>query len=161
VPRRDAPKSEDRWEYAGLDKTDKEVLAAIEALRARFPDHVDDGPMLLAGFSLGAILGKHVAAKHAELFPRAVFIEGGYEGWAAPMAKRYRDGGGLKILFACGQSACRRSSSTAARLLEKNDLGVRTVSGGDVGHTYDGSVARAITAELSWLLEGDARWQRD
>src|SRR5690606_15835456 len=56
IPRAGAPKSEDRWEYAGVDKTEKELVAGLEALAKRYPSWVDEGPVLFTGFSLGAIL---------------------------------------------------------------------------------------------------------
>jgi predicted esterase len=158
IPRADAPRSEDRWEYGALDKTERELLAALAALEKRFPDHVDSGPVLFTGFSLGAILGKHILVKHAARFPLAVLTEGGYEAWSAAMARKYREGGGQRVLFACGQAACRAAAKAAARVAEKQGLEVRVADGGNAGHTYDRSVARAIAGELGWLVAEDERW---
>lgn len=158
IPRDDAPKSEDRWTYGAMGPTEKELERAIEALAARFPDHVDPGPIVYTGFSLGAIYGKLIARKNAARFPRAVFVEGGYEGWALGNARAYAKGGGARVLFACGQSACVHAGKQVARLLEKEGIPTRVVSGGNIGHTYDGPVARAIAAEWAWLNEGDARF---
>jgi predicted esterase len=159
IPRAGAPKSADRWEYGGMAKTEQELLAGLDALADRFGKHVDDGPVLFTGFSLGAILGKHILAKHASRFPRAVLTEGGYEGWSAALGKRFRDGGGERVLFACGQSACRQAATGAARVLEKQGVETQVADGGNVGHTYDGRVARAITAEWQFLLGDDPRWR--
>lgn len=159
IPRAGAPKSEDRWEYGGLKKTEAELFAGIRALEKRFGKYVDDGPLVFTGFSLGAILGKHFLLQHAKRFPRAVLIEGGYEGWSAGMAKRYREGGGERVLFACGQYACRHAASSVAKLMERQELSARVADGGNIGHTYDGRVARAISAEWSWLLGDDPRWR--
>jgi hypothetical protein len=158
IPRAGAPKSEDRWEYGGVDKTEKELLLGLEALSKRFAGYVDDGPMLFTGFSLGAILGRHILLKHAKRFPRAVLTEGGYEGWSIGHAKRYRDAGGERVLFACGQHACKHASKQAARVLEKQGVTARVADGGNVGHTYDGRVARAISGEWEFLLGDDERW---
>lgn len=160
IPRAGAPKSEDRWEYGGLDKTEKELFAGLEALAKRYPDYVDDGPVLFTGFSLGAILGKHVLKKHGARFPRAVLIEGGYEAWSIGMAKQYAQGGGERVLFACGQHACKQAATNAARVLGKAELDARVASAGNVGHTYDGRVADAISENFDWLIEGDARFER-
>ena len=159
IPRAGAPKSEDRWEYGGLKKTEEELLAGLQALEKRFDAHVDRGPVLFTGFSLGAILGRHLLVKHAERFPWAVLTEGGYEGWSHSFAKRYRDAGGKRVLFACGQYACKAASKSAVRVLEKQELPARVADGGNIGHTYDGRVARAIQDDLGWLLEGDDRWR--
>src|SRR5258708_1577019 len=54
-----------------------EIDAGVAALALRYPGYVDDGPMLYAGFSLGAILGAWVIAHDAARYPRAVLTEGG------------------------------------------------------------------------------------
>lgn len=159
IPRDDAPKSEDRWTYGGLKKTQDELLAGIEALRRRFPEHVAEGPLLFTGFSLGAIYGARIVREHAQIFPRAVLTEGGYENWSAPLAKSYAKAGGERVLFACGQTACKYTSKRVAALLEREQVLAKVGFGGNIGHTYDGRVAEAIRAEWAWLLEGDSRWQ--
>ncbi len=158
TPRSDAPKSEDRWTYGGLDATEKELDAALDALRERFPKYVDPGPGIYTGFSLGAIYGKLIARKRATDFPRAVFVEGGYEGWSMEKAKSFAKAGGARVLFACGQAACVHASKSVAGWLEKAEVPARVVSGGNVGHTYDGPVQKAIAGEWSWLTAGDARF---
>lgn len=159
VPRGDAPKSLDRWTYAGLHKTEQELLSGLEALEARWPEHADDGPVLFTGFSLGAILGVHILKKHPERFPRAVLTEGGNKGWSYAAAGAYRKGGGQRVLFACAQVGCVQLAKAAKRVLEKKELLVEIADGGNVGHTYDGPVADAIAGKLQWLFEGDPRWQ--
>src|SRR6185503_3997367 len=99
----------DRWTYTALKKTEEELFAGLEALQRRFPDHVDPGPVLYTGFSLGAIYGVHVLRKHPERFTRAVLTEGGYESWSTGVARAYAKGGGERILFACGQTACQHA----------------------------------------------------
>ena len=158
IPRTDAPKGEDRWTWGALARTKKELFAAIDALRARYPEHVADGPIVFTGFSLGAILGRHLLSAHADTFTRAVLVEGGYEGWSIGFAKRFHAGGGERVLFACGQTACRYAGKAAARSAEKADVGAKVTFGGNVGHTYDGVVAQGVKDELGWLTEGDERW---
>lgn len=159
IPRDDAPKSENRWTYGGLKKTQDELMAGIDALRARFPEHVAEGPLLYTGFSLGAIYGAKIVREHAQTFPRAVLTEGGYENWSAAMAKSYAKGGGERVLFACGQTACKYTGKRVAALLERDNVATHVAFGGNIGHTYDGKVAEAIASEWAWLLEGDPRWQ--
>jgi dienelactone hydrolase len=158
IPRDDAPKSEDRWTYGAMGPTEKELERALEALAKRFGEHVDPGPIVYTGFSLGAIYGKLIARKNAKRFPRAVFVEGGYEGWALGNVREYAKGGGTRVLFACGQSACVHAGKQVARLLEKEGISSRVASGGNIGHTYDGPVASAVAAEWGWLNEGDPRF---
>lgn len=158
IPRGDAPKSEDRWEYSSLTNTERELAAAMGALRAKYPEHVDASRVLYTGFSLGAILGKSLVVNRGGNFERAVFIEGGFEAFGRARAKQFVEAGVTRVLFACGQASCVQAAKSAARALEREGASARVVSGGNAGHTYDGAVARAISSEWSWLTEGDERW---
>lgn len=157
IPRDDAPRSEDRYTYGALETTSKEIDAGLTALRARFADYVADGGVVFVGFSLGAILGRVMVMRSPERFSRVVLVEGGYETWGAGQAKALADRRG-RVLLACGQHACGSAASRTARLLNGHGLPARAAFGGNIGHTYDGKVAKAVRAELPWLLDGDPRW---
>lgn len=165
IPRRDVPAKWDRWEYSSLDKTDRELEAGIGALREQFGQYVAPGPVLFTGFSLGAILGVGILKRHPGQYGPVVFSEGGNENWsiatvrkiAPPEADASADSG-LRILYACGQADCVSKSKATAKIIERAGGQVRVVSGGNVGHMYDGPVAAAIKREWSWLIQGDARW---
>ncbi len=160
VPRGDAPKSADRWTYTTAAKVTEEVRGALAALTERFPKHVDARAPVFTGFSLGAILGVHLLAA-SDALPRvqsAVLTEGGYAGWHKARAEAFAARGGARVLFACGQSACRQASKQTAKALEKQGVQVEIASGGDIGHTYDGAVAQAIRERWAWLTGGDARF---
>lgn len=158
IPRDDAPKSEDRWTYGAVASTEKELFAAIEALERRFPDHASTERMLFTGFSLGAIQGRGIVQRQPARFPRAVLTEGAYEGWSAALAKKMKESGVERVLFACGQSACTHAARQSAKALEKGGVGARVADGGNVGHTYDGPVGAAIARDLAWLVEGETGW---
>ncbi len=157
IPRGDAPKSSDRWEYGALKKTAQEIDAGLLALAQRFPDHVDPGPVVFTGFSLGAILGVHIVTKAPGRFSRMVLTEGGQAGWSRTLAEKLAEQGG-RVIFACGQGSCQASSRAPRKLLESAGVGARIVSGGNVGHDYGGKVAAAIAEQWAWLVEGDARF---
>jgi predicted esterase len=161
IPRDDAPKALDRWTYGALKKTEEELFAGLDALAKRFPEHADGARVVYTGFSLGAILGARTLQKHAERFPRAVLTEGGYESWSAGAARAYAKGGGERVLFACGQTACRHSGDRAKKTLEKENVKAVVAFGGNIGHTYDGKVADAISEQWQWLVDGDERWQKE
>jgi predicted esterase len=159
IPRRDAPKSLDRWEWASVDKTDRELEAALAALSERYGPYVSQGSVLFTGFSLGAILGAGILALHPERFRWAVLTEGGYDGWSASRARQFAGEGGARLLFACGQGNCLAKSRAATKVLERAGVEVRTADGGKAGHTYDGAVAEAVAREWTWLTSGDPRWR--
>jgi hypothetical protein len=158
VPRGDVPKSMDRWEYGSLDKTKKELDAGIAALEARFPGRIAEGPVVYLGFSLGAILGIQIAKKEAARFSRVVLIEGGLGGLDGPGIRRFQEGGGERILMACGQAGCTQKGKALVKRLEKQGILARVVDGGTIGHTYDGAIAEGIAREWPWLVEGLEGW---
>ena len=160
IARTDSPGPDDvRFTFAGVEALAREIDAGLAALRARFGPHVAEGPMLYAGFSLGAILGVPFAARDPSRFPRAVLVEGGHDAWTAAVARGYRARGGRRVLFACGQPGCVVDAKPAAARLVKAGVETRTVLGPGVGHGYDGPVAAEVGRALDWLLDGDALWR--
>ena len=157
IRRTDVPKSWDRWEYGALQTVRQELASGLAALGARFAGYVAEGSLVFTGFSLGAILGRPIVRDDPARFPRVVFTEGGSDGWNF---QRFKEHGGLRIIFACAQAGCPQNRRAIARQAERFGVEVRVADGGNVGHTYDGPVARAIKAEWPWLVEGDSRWTR-
>jgi hypothetical protein len=158
IPRPDAPKSLDRWTYGKGTEVRAEIDAALVALQARFAGYVAEGPILYAGFSLGAIHGVGIVAGNAERHPRAVLIEGGHDGWTPARAKSFAAAGGQRVLFACGQRACKTGAAAARKTLEREGVATELVFGGEVGHTYDGPVAAEIARVFSWVVADDPRF---
>ena len=165
IPRRDVPAKWDRWEYSSMDQTDRELEAGLAALREEFGEYVAPGPVLFTGFSLGAILGVGILKRHPGQYGPVVFSEGGNENWSAATVRKIAptdgDAGssnGLRILYACGQTDCMAKSKATSKIIERAGGEVRVVSGGNVGHMYDGPVAAAIAREWPWLIQGDSRW---
>ncbi len=161
VARRDVPKQMDRWEYASQAALAREIEAGVAALAARFGAHVDLGPILFIGFSLGAIYGAPMVQRAPARFPRVVLIEGGLGAWSTALAKRFAAAGGQRLLFACGQRDCMTRGKRLVAPFEK--AGLPTRHGGDAhaGHTYDGQVAQVVADNWEWLVEGDPRWQAE
>ncbi len=157
VPRGDVPKSADRWEYGSAKLTEQELDAGIAALREKFAAYLVEGPIVYVGFSLGAILGTAIVKKSPARYPRLVLIEGGLGGMQA-MAKSFKEGGGERVLLACGQAGCPQKSRALAKKLEGLGLAARVVDGGNIGHTYDGAIAEGVAREWPWLVEGLRGW---
>jgi predicted esterase len=158
IPRPDAPRSLDRWTYGKGTDVRGEVTAALSALGKRFENYVASGPVLYAGFSLGAIHGVGIVAEDGQRYPRAVLVEGGHDGWTPARAKSYAAAGGKRVLFACGQRGCKAGAARAEKNLRREGIETQIVFGGEVGHTYDGPVATEIGRAWTWLVGGDPRF---
>lgn len=152
VPRRDVPKSYDRWEWGSLAKTKAEVAAALDALRERYREHVATAPIIFTGFSLGAILGARLIQDPELNVGAAVLTEGGYQGWTLAKARSLKPAL-RRLLFACGQTECLNAFKYQLEpLFAKAELEAAVVAEVKAGHTYDGAVAAGIQQQWPELL---------
>ena len=158
VPRRDAPAELDRWEYASGKAMQRELEAALVALKARFGDFVDDGPLVFIGFSLGAIYGAALVQADPARFAHVVFIEGGLSAWTSHTAKKFAHAGGRRLILACGQSDCLGRVKRLAPTLERAGLPTRVGGSARAGHSYDGEVAEVVRKNWQWFTEDDPRF---
>lgn len=156
IPRNDVAQKLDRWTYAAFAMTEAEVLAAVAAVERAYPDRVDATRAALIGFSLGAAHVARLLERHGAEFSRGVLIEGGGRGFSASMARRFAAAGGDAVLFVCAQPVCTSRAQGAKRLLEQNGARARVAYAGNVGHAYDGLVARAVEQNLAWLWRSSA-----
>jgi predicted esterase len=157
VPRPDSPSPDDiRFTYESNKALERELDAALGALRERFADSVDDRQPLYTGFSLGAIMGVSIAARAPARYGRLVLIEGGHDKWTPDAVKAFAAGGGERVLFVCSQAHCANDARRAGARLEKAGVAIKVVRGPDVGHRYDGPTAAETKKALAWVLEGAA-----
>lgn len=147
------------YSYRSADELEAEVLGGLQALSARYPEHVDPGPVVLGGFSLGATMGATLIARRPARFPRAVLVEGGNTDWSDRNAKAYAKAGGQRILFGCGTEGCVRWARFSKRRLDRAGVETRIAQGDGGGHSYhDGPVSKALVEAFAWVVEGDPRW---
>jgi predicted esterase len=144
--------------YPDHFKLEKEVLSALAALSEAHGSAVDPGPVAYAGYSQGGIMGALFTAKRGDRFARLALIEGGYTEWDVATARRFKQAGGQRVLFACGQRYCARHAEKSIGWLERAGVGSRLEHAPGAGHTYGGAVGDRVSAALSWWLEGDPRW---
>jgi predicted esterase len=150
--------------YADHLALDKEVRAGMQALGAQYPERLDASRAVYTGFSQGAIHGALLIALRPELFPRAALVEGGngfFNEWSPFAARRFRAGGGERVLFACGSEACVRSAERCAGYLEKTGVRARIAHAQGAGHSYGPAMQAQLEATFEWLVEGDGRWLLD
>ena len=138
-----------------------EIDAGIAALRARFPEHVDDGPLVYAGFSLGSFHGVRVVNKDPGRTPRVVLIEGGHDPWDDATIAAFARGGGLRVLFVSGQEIHEERSQRVASELGEAGVAARAVYAEGAGHVYTGFVRDRLAEMFDWVIEGDDRWKSE
>lgn len=142
----------------------REVLAAVEALSARYPEELDPSAAVWAGFSQGVIHGALVIVLHPELFPRAALVEGGngfFNEWSPFAARKYALGGGQRVLFGCGSPYCVRTAERCAGYLEARDVATLVAHAPGAGHSYGRAMERQLSEHFAWLVAGDPRWNEE
>ncbi|MGZ3448754.1 MAG: hypothetical protein ACXVEF_04100 [Polyangiales bacterium] len=155
VPSRVVPGT---FTYDSPEALAAEIDDAIAALRARFPRHVDGGPMVYAGFSLGSFHGVRVVARAPKKTPRVILIEGGHDPWDQDTIAAFRDGGGERVLFVSGQDVNLERSKKVSLELERVGILTRIEHADGAGHIYGGEVEARVEDAFGWLIEGDDRW---
>lgn len=138
--------------FANADRTRREIDAGLVALRARFGRYVADGPMIYAGFSLGAIVGVTIVADDPARFPIAVLGEGGQDKWTPDRVARFARGGGLRVLFLCGTGGCEAETPRALGALVRAGVQAKLVSAGHIGHLVDDRVVATARAAWPWVI---------
>src|SRR5262249_32662320 len=129
------------YRYPTADSLDAEIEASLAALSARFPGRVEDGAVLYAGFSQGANMGVALMAKRPSRYRRAVLTDGGHWRWTPDRARAYAEGGGERVLFACGRTSCIKEAAASVELLEAAGVKAKIVSAEGAGHVAGGAVA--------------------
>lgn len=146
----DAP-SDRGLAFAGVERTRREIDAGLAALKARFGPYVDDGPMIYAGFSLGAILGVVIVAEDPVRFPIAVLGEGGQEEWTPARVRSFAQGGGRRVLFVCSTGGCETATASPLGALTRAGVQVKLVSAGHIGHLVDDRVVTTVREAWPWV----------
>jgi pimeloyl-ACP methyl ester carboxylesterase len=158
APRHRGDGDEERYTFRTADDTAREVDAALAALTAAYPGYVDARRPALYGHSLGATFGAAILRRDPTRWSRAIFSEGGYEGWAAGSSRAFVAAGSARVLFGCGTLGCSATAGQAARLLEHYGAGARVAYARGGGHHSWGPIIDAMSADVDWLLEGDVRF---
>lgn len=144
--------------FADAATTEAEVQAGLAALHRRFGPHVAPGPLVYAGFSLGAILAPKILASKRQTFPFAVLAEGGQDRWTDPAMRAWAAAGGRRVLLVCSTQGCEAVTRPLVPRFSTAGIEARFVSAGNIGHIVDDRVVRAIRSAFPWLVEQDGRW---
>jgi predicted esterase len=144
--------------WGDVARTERELRAALGALKERFGRHVAPGPVVLAGYSLGAAHAARLLKQEPSFFSRVVLVEGGHEPLTAGVAAVFARGGGRRVLFACGQRACQVEAERRVIYLRRAGAEAELVTALEVGHALDGRMAKAIEQQWQWLVSDDSRF---
>ncbi len=151
---------EERFTFTSFERVERETRAALRALKERYGAHVAGGPVVLAGFSLGAEHAALLQRQEPSFFAHLVLVEGGSKSWSSTQARLFSERGGRRVLFVCGQPSCVVLARRQVLFTQRAGGEAKLLDAGNLGHVLDGRMVRAIRAEWDWLVAGDARFQR-
>jgi pimeloyl-ACP methyl ester carboxylesterase len=146
--------------YPDHPTLERETFAALSALRAAYPAQIAEGSVYYAGFSQGATMGALMLLEHAAEVKRLVLVEGGAKDWSVARARSFRERGGERVLFVCGQKDCADAARKSAYWFKLAGVPARLEYVAGAGHSHDARVEARLIAALPWLTESDPRWAR-
>ncbi|HEY3255359.1 MAG TPA: hypothetical protein VGJ91_15475 [Polyangiaceae bacterium] len=154
------PNPADGEYYPDHPTLERETFAALAALRARYAERIADGSVYYAGFSQGATMGALMLVEHADLVKRLALVEGGVKDWSVARARAFRERGGERVLFVCGQKDCAEAARKSAYWFKLAGVPAQVEYVAGAGHSHDARVEARIVAALPWLTASDTRWTR-
>ncbi len=138
----------------------QEIEAGLLRLAQSYPGRLAAQGILLAGFSLGAILASRFAVAAPARFPRLYLVEGGHQVWDAPSLRQFARGGGQGVVLGCGSRLCAARSASLCQRLKDQGMACARVLAPGLGHSY--TVPLPGLARVPWeeLVRQDPRWTR-
>jgi hypothetical protein len=132
---------------------------AVRALRARYGQWVDDGPLIYGGWSQGATLAAQVIASRPGTYDRAVLVEVGHTPLDARQAAASLVAGGVRrAVVSCSSWKCRTFAKTFEGAANRRGLAVRVNDVGLRGHWFDEPVFRTLGPTLVWMVDDERRF---
>jgi hypothetical protein len=144
--------------WSSIAELERQAVASVAAVRAKYGAYVAAGPAIYASFSQGSQLAPYVVARHADLFPVIALDEGGYASTAGPFGAAFARAGGKRALLACSTYNCENDFAASARSLPASGIDTRVSKLGTFGHTMDGRALTALHEQWKWLVRDDPRW---
>lgn len=150
VQRTDIAAPDVRYTFGSADDAARELRAALAALKQRYGAHVAPGPVVFAGFEIGADHVAWIAREEPAFFSRLLLVAPSEHSWSSSQAALFGRGGGQRVLFAYGPGQ-QNEFQLDALLTVRGGADARTVFLGDRPATLDGASAAVLAKEWSWL----------
>jgi poly(3-hydroxybutyrate) depolymerase len=148
-----------RHGWGSVDETAAELRAALGALKQRFGGHVAKGSVAIIGYGAGGEQATELARQEPSFFARVALVDADPSAFSPTTSKIFAERGGKRVLFFCVTASCDDRGAERATLLGRSGVAVKTVRA-EVGPYLDQRYTDALKGEVTWLLEGDARFAR-
>lgn len=139
---------------------------ALAALRERYAAFIAEGPVVYAGWSLGATRGPGVVAARPGIFEPVILAEVGHTRLdVATSLASLRKGRASNAIIACATQRCAKFERRLETAKSRDPKGAKLGPGlgfADAGigrgHVFDDRMARAIGAAMAKAVASDPRW---
>ena len=153
------PKDPNAFVWGSAESIASQADEAVKALRVRYGQWVDDGPLIYGGWSQGATLAAQVIASRPGTYDRAVLVEVGHTPLdAGQTAASLVAGGVRRAVVSCSSWNCRTFASAFETSGKRRGLAVRVNDVGLRGHWFDEPVVRTLGPVFAWMVEDQARF---
>lgn len=150
VPRADFTGSDARYTFGSAEDTARELRAALAELKRRYGAYVAPGPVVFAGFELGADQVAFIAPQEPSFFSRLLLIGPAPSSWSTSQAALFGPAGGQRVLFAFGD-AHRAELTLRAVLTSRAGAESRSVFLGEGPVTLEAPTRRLLAQNWAWL----------
>ena len=136
-----------------------EADEAVAALRSRYGDYIEDGPLIYGGWSQGGTLASQVIASRPGVYDRAVLVEVGHTPLdASTVVSNLEKGGIRRAVVSCSSANCRAWAKDFGRAADRRGLPVRVNDVGNRGHFFDARVVSTLGPMFAWMVDDQARF---
>ena len=150
VRRTDIPAPDVRYTFGSADDAARELRAALTALKKRYGAHVASGPVIFAGFEIGADHVAWIAREEPKFFARLLLVAPSPSSWSSSQAALFGRGGGQRVLFAYGLGQ-QTEFQMKALLTVRGGAEARTVFLGNRPPTLDRVSNALLARDWHWL----------
>jgi len=150
VERSDFSAPDLRYSFGPPETTARELRAALTELKRKFGAYVAPGPVVFAGFEIGADQAAWIARQEPAFFARVVLVAPDKDTWPSSLAATFGREGGQRALFVCG-SPCRAEFELKAELTRHGGAEARTLFLGDRVATLDSATVKLLAGAWAWL----------
>ena len=153
------PKDPNAFVWGSAESIAVQADEAVKALRVRYGQWVDDGPLIYGGWSQGATLAAQVIASRPGTYDRAVLVEIGHTPLDANQAAASLVAGGVRrAVVSCSSWNCRTFASALEASGKRRGLALRVSDVGLRGHWFDEPVVRTLGPVFVWMVDDQVRF---
>ena len=153
------PEDANAFVWGSAESIARQADEAVKAVRVKYGQWVDDGPLIYGGWSQGATLAAQVIASRPGTYDRAVLVEVGHTPLdPSQVAASLVAGGVRRAVVSCSSRSCRTFAASFEASAKRRGMPVRINDVGLRGHWFDEPVVRTLGPVFAWMVDDQRRF---